>query len=325
MATEAPASLTPPPTTRPLPLAPPSQRSEFHLTPEQVRFFDENGYLVLRQWVTGELLARLQDQSARWIEHGTELARRGEPHPDHHFVAGENGPVMYRVDFVHDKGPAALELLGSPRVLAVAESLNGPDFVPTYESIVFKQEGEGKVIPWHQDAVHPRSYRIFNLDLYLDPSRVGAGALRVVPRSQNARQDTCAVADAYGWDVPGAVDVEMEPGDVLLHDVMVLHGSERTLGRAMRRTIYYEFRSATEILADGPWDRAWIERRLRLVQLGLARYRAAFGNEPQFEWNVPDEYRPRDMGSEREELRVLHEKHMAGSFCSAGDALEKLG
>ncbi len=299
-------------------------RSPFHLSEEQVRFFDENGYLVLRRWIGGELLDRLQRATRGWIAAGQAAQDRGEPTPDHTFFQSQRGPVMFRVNYVHDKGPEALELLGSPRVLAVAESLCGADFVPTYESMVFKQEGEGKVIPWHQDAVHPRRHRIFNFDLYLDPSRVGGGALRVVPGSQTGPHDVCALAENYGWAVPGALDVEMEPGDVLLHDVMVLHGSERTVGQALRRTLYYEFRSATEILEDGPWDQAWIEKRLRLVPLGLARHAARFPHEPQFEWRVPQEFRPVPGGDEAEELRVVHTTHLAGSFCSAGDAIKKL-
>jgi hypothetical protein len=49
----------------------------------------------------------------------------------------------------------------------------------------------------------------------------------------------------------------MQPGDVLLHNVMVVHGSPQTVGKQLRRTIYYEFRPAEELLADGPWDQAW--------------------------------------------------------------------
>ena len=60
---------------------------------------------------------------------------------------------MWRVDYIHDKGEAAsLELLGSPAVLGIAESLAGPDFVPTYESLVVKKAGDGAPVPWHQDA-----------------------------------------------------------------------------------------------------------------------------------------------------------------------------
>lgn len=65
--------------------------SRFHLTAEQIRFFDENGYLVLRNWVTGDLLTRLQEAGQRWIERGLE---DGGKNSDHLFAEREVGRVM---------------------------------------------------------------------------------------------------------------------------------------------------------------------------------------------------------------------------------------
>jgi hypothetical protein len=301
---------------------PEAARTPCHLSDAQVRFFDENGYLVLRNWIPADLLARLQAAAHAWIAGG----RRSSPETagdDYNFAARPDGPALFRVNYLHDKGQAAsLELLGAPQVLAVAESLCGRNFVPTYESLVFKQEGDGEKIPWHQDAVQPTNrHRIFNFDLYLDPSLAGAGALRVIPGTQGARQDICAIADAYGWEHPDAIEVEMQPGDVLLHNVMVVHGSPPVLGKNLRRTIYYEFRAAEEILEDGPWDRAWIERRMRLVPLGLAAYRRACPHGEQFAWRADEAFRPAPLGSEGAELKVAHEVHMSGAYCSAGDAV----
>jgi ectoine hydroxylase-related dioxygenase (phytanoyl-CoA dioxygenase family) len=297
------------------------QRSPYHLTPEQLQFFDDNGYLVLRNWIPQEMLERLQEAGSAWIDMGLN-STPGDPHNrDFKFANRENGRVMYRVDYLHNKEQSAsLELLGSPQVLGVAESMCGRNFVPTYESMVFKQEGDGEAIPWHQDAVHPRRYRIFNYDLYLDYSKVGGGALRVLPGSQTGKHDVCAIADQYGWDAPGMIHVEMSPGDVLLHDVMVVHGSERTQGTALRRTIYYEFRAAEEIVADGPWDSEWIDQRLRLLPVALKRYAQRYPQNEQFDWQISEEFRPQNMSDDETELRIAHYTHMSGSFCSAGNA-----
>lgn len=317
-------------TAPPLPY-PGTPSSPYHLTEEQVRFFDENGYLILKNWVTGALLTRLQGAAERWIAEGERLraeekagtlSRAGaDLLQDLVFAERDHGEVFFRVNYVHNKGErASLELLGSPQVLGVAESLCGPNFVPTYESLVFKKAGDGEKIPWHQDAVHTRTHRNFNLDLYLDESKVGGGALRVVPRSQRMIHDACAVAERYGWDLPGVIHVEMEPGDVLLHDVMVLHGSERTLGGKLRRTLYYEFRAAEQILAEGPWDREWIERRLRLVPLAQKHFAARFPDVQPFGWGVDDRFRPAPLGDDAGELKVAHLYHAPGSYCSASSA-----
>lgn len=302
--------------------------SPYHLTPEQIQFFDDNGYLVLHNWIPNTLLKRLQGAADAWIQDGWsrfgEMPASKSWDEDWAFAQREHGKVMYRVNYLHDKGHAAsLELLGSPQVLAVAESLCGKNFVPTYESMVFKQEGDGEAVKWHQDAVHPRQYRIFNYDLYLDESLADSGALRVIPRSQFSKSDPCQIADDYGWQPPGVITVEMQPGDVLLHDVMVVHGSPQTEGNKLRRTIYYEFRAAEEILDEGPWDREWIDRRLRLLPVALRSHTRAYPQAAQFQWNISDEFRP-DTGEDDEiELKVAHQVHMSGAWCSAGDAVKK--
>ncbi len=300
-------------------------RSPYHLSPDQVRFFDDNGYLILRNWIPQDLLRTLQEAGTAWIERGLTMGEDDPQHKDFVFAQRPHGRVLFRVNYLHDQGqPSSLALLGSPQVLGVAESLCGPNFVPTYESMVFKQKGDGEAIPWHQDAVHPhRHHRIFNFDLYLDPSHVGGGALRVIPKTQREKQDICALTEEHGWDAPGMVHVEMEPGDVLLHDVMVVHGSEQVEGKALRRTIYYEFRPAEEILEDGPWDRDWIDRRLRLISLGVRRYQQAHPENPQFAWRVSDEFRPQMSEDEQVELKVAHVVHSGGSYCSAGDAMPR--
>lgn len=289
------------------------------LSAEEVRSFDESGYLVLRNRIPADLLARLQAAATTWMENGRDVDADDPASVDYHYANRAIGRVMFRVDYVHNKGQAAsLELLGSPAVLGIAESLAGPNVVPTYESLVFKNEGDGAAIEWHQDAVHPRNYRVFNVDVYLDPSRIGEGALRVAPGSHEKPVDICDLKDKYGWDAPGVVQVEMEPGDVLVHDVMVVHGSEAVTGNKLRRTIYYEFRAAEQIMSEGPWDAAWVDQRLRLLPLGLAEHAKANPDAEQFEWGISDEFRPESSGDRDAELRVAHTAHSPGSYCSAG-------
>jgi ectoine hydroxylase-related dioxygenase (phytanoyl-CoA dioxygenase family) len=301
----------------PLP-RPSAPLSPFHLSPEQVQFFDDHGYLVLRQWITGELLDQVRAAAPRWMADGDAFSAAGGRSEDYNLAKRAQGEVLFRINYLHDKGEAAsLALLGSPQVLGVAESLCGPNVVPTYESMVFKQAGDGEQIPWHQDAVHPRQYRIFNFGLYLDASRIGAGALRVVPGSQRRLLDPCEIRDQYGWDAPGVQQIELDAGDVLLHDVMVLHGSEPAQGNALRRTVYLEFRAAEQIAAEGPWDRSWVERRLRLLPLALDAHQAGVGG-PAFAWNVAPDYRPVPLGDAQSELKIVHEVHTPGAWCSAG-------
>ncbi|BCM88941.1 hypothetical protein IAD21_00783 [Abditibacteriota bacterium] len=302
--------------------------SPFHLSEEQIRFFDDNGYLILRDWIKGDLLARLQEAGHHWIERGVQWGQEhldalggDQREGDYVFAKRPNGRVLFRCNYLHAQEEAvSLELLGSPQVLGVIESLCGHNFVPTYEAMVFKMPGDGEVIPWHQDAVFPHKYRAFNFDLYLDASRQGGGALHVIPGTQHQGQDICQIAEQHGWNPPGMITVEMEAGDVLIHDDMVVHGSPRAEGAQLRRTIYFEFRSIEHILEEGPWDRDWIDKRMRLVPLALKRFGNAYPDSPQFAWQAEEQFRPTLSDDETTELRVVHEIHTPGSFCSAGSA-----
>ena len=293
------------------------QASSHHLTDTQIAEFDRDGYLVLKHLIPQELLGRLQVAAQDWIEQGERSTDDGEG--DFVFADGDDGRRLFRVNYVHALGqPASLELLGCPEILAVAESLTGPNFVPTYESLVFKGEGDGAPIRWHQDAVHPRNHRIVNVDVYLDDSLPAEGSLRVVPGSQHEVADTCELEAAYGWDLPGMIKTDLRAGDVLLHDTMLVHGSEAVRGNRLRRTLYYEFRPAEQIITEGPWDREWIGQRLRLIPLGLRAHRRRFPAHAQFDWRVDDGLRPDVGADEHEELRVVHAVHSPGSHCSAG-------
>jgi ectoine hydroxylase-related dioxygenase (phytanoyl-CoA dioxygenase family) len=299
---------------------------DYHLTEEQVREFDERGYLLLKNRIPAALLARLQSAATEWIENGKNVLPDDPASVDYKYANRAVGRVMFRVDYLHNKRESAsLELLGSPAVLGIVESLAGNNFVPTYESLVFKDEGDGAAIDWHQDAVHPRTHRIFNVDIYLDASRKGEGALRVAPGSQKQPVDICQLEEEYGWDAPGVIQAEMEPGDVLVHDVMVVHGSEAVTGNHLRRTIYYEFRPAEQIVAEGPWDAGWIDQRMRLLPLALKEYARANPGRPLFTWGVSDEFAPEVQEDDEAELRIAHSVHSPGSFCSAGSVVATPG
>jgi hypothetical protein len=175
------------------------------LTPEQVEEFDRNGFLILRQRIDAGLLARLRAASERWMADGQAQAPRSGT--DWLFADRPSGPSMWRVDYIHSKGePASLELLGSRAVLGIAESLAGPDFVPTYESMVLKAAGDGAPVPWHQDAVHHAAApAVQRRRLPRRRRAAGAGALHVTPRLAEASARTRARSPRrYGWALPGA-------------------------------------------------------------------------------------------------------------------------
>ena len=250
------------------------------ISDEAADFFRSNGLLVLRNVIGADELARLQAETATLVD--TALAG-GHDNPDFCYKThAETGDLVpFRVEYVVDKLSSTKALLGHPFLLRTISKLAGPAFVPTWDSMVFKMAGGGAAIDWHrdgglcEDAVSLLSSgRAFNVDIYLDRADMDS-CLWGLPGSNNWSDEDADAAIARlnegGVSTEGAVPLPMEPGDVLLHNVLVLHGSRATSG-PLRRVIYYEFRPADIELAVGPHTPEYVEVKQH-VQAAAVRHR----------------------------------------------------
>ncbi|MBI3287634.1 MAG: phytanoyl-CoA dioxygenase family protein, partial [Chloroflexi bacterium] len=285
------------------------------ITPAEIKSFDDNGYLILRDVLHLEELRALQEDTSalirRGLEQRTELTER-ERHDFRYEVDDVLGREMfYRVNYLYDKpGRSFLPLLAHPFILDLARRMVSEDFVPTWESMVFKVPGAGREIKWHCDVesmVVTTPHRIFNVDIYLDESDLENGCLLVIPQSHKPEGwetlKPAGIRAKYGYDLERGAPINMQaalmkPGDILLHSIYIVHGSPSTTSQRLRRVIYYEFRSASVILESPPkggWDEAWIRKRLRLLheairQRALAPYAAhdpfPFVYDPPAPWRL---------------------------------------
>jgi ectoine hydroxylase-related dioxygenase (phytanoyl-CoA dioxygenase family) len=279
------------------------------ISDEEARFFEENGYLILREAISGEELRRVQAAMMTL----TNLGRASvQADPDFAYGTGHlsGEPVLKRVEYVVDKSDEMKVLMGNPFILNTVEKLMGPDLIPTWDSMVLKLPGEGIIVPWHRDAgagqVGDRP--IFNVDFYLDPADEDT-CVWVVPGSHNwpASQVDSWLAERRGKDrtvedfrATGAVPALMEPGDVLLHNILVLHGSPANASDKLRRVVYYEFRTAHVEDAIGPHVPAYIPLKQRLLAACIARRTVADyipDDETPFTYQPPPPYDLVDMDS----------------------------
>lgn len=276
------------------------------ITDDEIRFYDENGYVILRGVLQPDELANLQAESRRLMD---EIASGGPA--DQWCNRGPEG-IPYYLTYLHSHpNSASLRLLAHPTILDLAKRMVGDDFVPTFESLVFKLPGNGSSVPWHRDANFDRStgHRIFNTDIYLDDSVEENGVVWVVPGSVHwSREKIAEYLALPTFEKPGMVAATMNPGDILLHDIMVLHGSDINHSDKLRRVIYYEFRSARQILSTKSWNEEWISARLKLLQHALHERKTHpyASDDEQFPYTLPAEWPVPLTPGEDVNLRVRH-------------------
>lgn len=272
------------------------------ISDEDAAFFHDNGYLIIRQAIGGEELRRVQAAMMELTEYGSAEVRS---HPDYAYGVGHKtgGKVLKRVEYVVDKRDEMKVLMGNPFVLNTVEKLMGPDLIPTWDSMVLKLPGEGIIVPWHRDAGAGQvgDKPIFNVDFYLDAADEDT-CVWVVPGSHlwsTEEVDTWLgkrrLCDQTVEDFrrTGAVLALMEPGDVLLHNILVLHGSPSNSSDKLRRVVYYEFRTAHVEDAIGPHLPVYIPIKQRVLHACIERRKAADyipEDEKPYAYNPPPPY-----------------------------------
>jgi phytanoyl-CoA hydroxylase len=258
------------------------------ITDEQAQFFRENGFLIVRNVIADEELKLLQDQTIEIVNKGIAGVTDDM---DYLYRSRKNGDRVYwRTEFIYDKLDVNKALLAHPFILRSVEKLQGRNLIPTWDSLVVKVPGNAASVPWHRDAAVPVGCsdprQIFNVDFYLDEADEKS-CLWVIPGSNHwdaARsEERCS---RPGFEFEDAVPVPMKPGDVIFHDIQLLHGSPEGDGNALRRTVYYEFRPG-EIEAEfGPHTLEYLTLKQNLLFDCIERRKQVsyLSNEQSYEY-----------------------------------------
>ncbi len=155
-----------------------------------------------------------------------------------------------------------LDLARDPAILDLVEQVIGPDIVLWGCQIFCKPGGDGMEVPWHQDGHYwpIRPLATCTVWLALDPSKVANGCLRVIPGSHRARRLHEHLREERSdivlnqsvkpglFDPNTAYDVELEPGQMSLHDVYLIHGSNANRSPKRRAGVAIRYMPATSLL-----------------------------------------------------------------------------
>lgn len=248
----------------------------FETSSGQRRQLLDEGFVLLPGALPAALLDRWRQLAARLERAALKAHARGESLHGACVVADPVGPRLMRYDDVLGvDGDAVLDLLACPAMMAVARELCGRGVVPMQLDILYKHQHPHPVIKWHQGAPHPRGFPYLNVGIYLDDAGPGDGCLRYVPGTQRELQDICALSAEHGWAIPGVVEQPARAGDILVQDMMILHGSPPKRSPGVRRTVYVELRPAAGIDESGAQSARWKALRKRWMEMVVRRANAA--------------------------------------------------
>ena len=259
------------------------------ITDEEIDFFDRNGYVICRNVLHADELENFRRESARLI---AEIQEGG---PADKMTARGPEKIPYYLTYLHaSPNDFSLRLLAHPFIGDLLTRMVGPDFIPCFESLVFKLPGNGSSVPWHRDGhSHIGTERIFNIDIYPDHSTVENSCVWVVPGSHLWEHEKAMEWVKRGREefaLPGAVPAEMTPGDVLLHHVKVLHGSTVNSSPELRRVVYFDNRAYSWNQQYGWFGDQVVRDRCVLYQyaLHLRKTNPYPSDDETFDYAVPE-------------------------------------
>jgi non-heme Fe2+,alpha-ketoglutarate-dependent halogenase len=145
-------------------------------------------------------------------------------------------------------------LIRHPAILDAVESVIGPDILCWSSTFFIKEARDPGFVSWHQDSTYWGLDPADIVTAWVAPSESSAenGAMRVIPDTQTLEQvthrDTFAADNlltrgqeiAVEVDERKAVMLELHPGEMSLHHVRLIHGSDpnpsgkRRIGFAIR-------------------------------------------------------------------------------------------
>lgn len=137
--------------------------------------------------------------------------------------------------------PWAYDLATHPHILDTAEDLLGPNLLIHSTTMFHKPAGSGSFASWHQDGYYMElsEANFITIWVALTPSNRSNGCVRVLPGTHKAKRvahGKTAISPknllgsgleiSESLDLSTAEDVVLGPGELSVHHVYAVHGSE---------------------------------------------------------------------------------------------------
>ena len=224
------------------------------LQPDEIARYQRDGWVVPQWRLPDAQLATMQAALDELLRRnpGVRPEKLVSAHVERAGTGADNGEGVRGVaDFLH--------LAQDPDIVDMVASLIGDDVILWGAHVFCKPAAEGYETPWHQDGHYwpIRPLATCTVWVALEPSTRANGCLRVIPGSHRDhflhphlhedRQDLTLqqrMADGC-FDEADAVDIELQPGQMSLHDVYMIHGAAANTSTQRRTGVALRYMPAT--------------------------------------------------------------------------------
>ena len=196
---------------------------------------------------------------------------------------------------------ACLRTYAHPKLLKIAENINGKDFAPFNEALFIKEPGIGAAVSWHQDGVthwdsndFEEGIHGFNFMAQVYGSTAVNGVWVLPGTHKVGKIDIKKLIQESGSErLDGAVPIVCNPGDVVICNRQLLHGSFPNCGFEKRVTVNFGFHKRSSVLGikgggihseSQVFDEEIISRRTKPLGYAIEARKEKYPNEEPYEY-----------------------------------------
>jgi ectoine hydroxylase-related dioxygenase (phytanoyl-CoA dioxygenase family) len=224
------------------------------LQPDEAAHYQQHGYVIPRFALPAAQVDTLRQALDELLQRnpGVRPEKLVSAHVER--AQGDNGEGVRGVS-------QFLDLARDPQIVELVSGVIGNDVILWGCHVFCKPAGQGFETPWHQDGHYwpIRPLATCTVWVALEPSTPANGCLRVIPRShigqvlhEHLHEDrsdlTLNQRLAEGsFDETTAVDLVLQPGQMSLHDVYMVHGAKANLSAQRRTGVALRYMPATSL------------------------------------------------------------------------------
>ena len=230
------------------------------LTEEEVENYKQQGYVVPKWKYPAKSIEMMQRLVQELIE----------ANPDHyqeqlvcpHLPQGATKPM------VSERHQDFLNLAMEEGVRKILGQILGPDVLLWGSQLFCKPAAVGMEIPWHQDGAYWPIRPLANISAWIAIDRVRRenACLKVIPGSHlsglkphqiDSRKNLALdrTVNPEHLNKEEAVDIELEPGELVFFDVYLMHGSNANTSGERRAGLVYRYMPSTSLFDRSVQDK----------------------------------------------------------------------
>jgi len=221
--------------------------------PDFATQFKQDGFIILKNVFYQEKLSQvraLQEELVKYADENLE-----DPFLPWSLKHRNDQGVLYDL---YQRHPEFQEMASNQRILDCLETILGKNIFLYDNSLIYKPKGRRNGVPWHQDFIS-RIHEPLKVIVWMALDNVSKenGTVQVIPGSHNYGHLPYHVVQGETHhdrvnmefverDREKIIYVNLEAGDVLLFNMLVLHGSDEVHSDQPRRVFRCSYQSMEE-------------------------------------------------------------------------------